>query len=92
MKTFLIVILCVINYSLIANTPDLSVPYKLTKQGELKLHIFLPKDHRVNDTKPVILLFFAGGWVGGEPKQFFRQCKYSLYTILLIITNEKNVL
>ena len=91
MKTFLIVILCVINYSLIANTPDLSVPYKLTKQGELKLHIFLPKDHRVNDTKPVILLFFAGGWVGGEPKQFFRQCKYLSSRGIVAISGEYRI-
>ena len=36
MKTYLLFITCLINYSLKANTPDVSVPYKFTKEGGTK--------------------------------------------------------
>ena len=91
MKSYLLFIICLINYGLIANTPDVSVPYKFTKEGELKLHIFFPNGHRISDSKPVILFFFAGGWVGGEPKQFFRQCKYLASRGIVAISGEYRI-
>ncbi len=49
--------------------------YKRVGEVELKLHIFNPKGHEVGDQRPVIVFFFGGGWVGGDPKQFFRYAR-----------------
>ena len=54
-------------------TPDKTVTYKKTRQGELKLHIFLPPDHKASDTRGAIVFFFGGGWVSGKPYQFYEQ-------------------
>ncbi|MEL7267636.1 MAG: carboxylesterase family protein, partial [Planctomycetota bacterium] len=56
-------------------SPDRVVLYKTTKQAKLRLNMFLPPDHRAHDSRPAIVFFFGGGWVGGSPSQFYGQCK-----------------
>lgn len=50
--------------------------YKTTKQADLHLNIFKPDDWKAGDSRPVIVFFFGGGWVGGNPSQFEPHCQY----------------
>jgi len=50
--------------------------YRSTAQGELKVHVFLPKDWKASDKRPGILFFFGGGFVNGTPDQFFAKAEY----------------
>lgn len=56
--------------------PDRKVLYKTVDDVELKLHVFEPEGHEAKDERPAIVFFFGGGWVGGTPKQFYRQCEH----------------
>lgn len=53
--------------------PARKVVYKQVGDVELKLHVFQPEGHQQSDKRPAIVFFFGGGWVGGTPKQFYRQ-------------------
>lgn len=55
--------------------PDRVVPYKTVGDVTLKLHVFEPTGLKTNDHRPAIVLFFGGGWAGGDPKQFFQQAR-----------------
>ncbi|MBL7132730.1 MAG: alpha/beta hydrolase fold domain-containing protein [Phycisphaerae bacterium] len=62
-------------------TPTKAIVYKKTKDAkgeavELKLHVFEPDGHKASDKRSAIVFFFGGGWVGGNPRQFFQHCKY----------------
>lgn len=57
-------------------TPDQTVPYKETPQGELKLHIFNPEGLQKGQKRPAVIFFFGGGWNGGSPSQFYPQAEY----------------
>lgn len=50
--------------------------YKTIDGVKLPIHIFEPKDHKPEDKRPAILFFFGGGWNGGSPQQFEKQCAY----------------
>jgi acetyl esterase/lipase len=50
--------------------------YKTIDGVALPLHIFEPEGHKAGDQRPAILFFFGGGWNGGSPKQFEKQCAY----------------
>ncbi|MDC1106005.1 alpha/beta hydrolase fold domain-containing protein [Prolixibacteraceae bacterium] len=79
MKHFylLLVLLCFsISVTAISYTPDQKVLYKKTEQGELYLHAFYPKDFSPHDSRPTVVFFFGGGWVGGNPKQFYQQASH----------------
>ncbi len=43
---------------------------------ELNLYIFYPDGHQATDQRPAIVFFFGGGWKGGKPTQFTKQCQY----------------
>ena len=62
-------------------TPTRTIVYKKTKDSkgnavELKLHVFEPDGHKAADKRAAIVFFFGGGWVGGNPRQFFPHCEY----------------
>ena len=57
-------------------TPDTNVTYKTVNDVELKIHIFYPQNHQVSDKRPAIVFFFGGGWVNGNPSQFYPHCEY----------------
>src|SRR5689334_20475021 len=48
--------------------------YKETPQGELRLHVFSPKDSP--EKSPAVVFFFGGGWRGGTVLQFAPQAKH----------------
>lgn len=52
------------------------VVYRKTPQGELKMTFFYPVDWKASDSRPGIVFFFGGGFVNGEPKQFFSKAGY----------------
>ena len=50
------------------------VDFKITPQDTLRLHLFLPAES--DAPRSAIVFFFGGGWVNGDPSQFFEHCKY----------------
>ncbi len=56
--------------------PDTIVTYKKVDGVELKLHVFYPEKIEVGTKTPAIVSFFGGGWVGGNPRQFYQQSTY----------------
>ena len=56
--------------------PTKIIDFKKTDKGDLKLHIFEPAEHNTNQKKPCIVFFFGGGWVGGDPTQFYQQADW----------------
>jgi sialidase-1 len=57
-------------------TPNDTLTYKQTEQGDLNLHLFYPEGHKAGINRPVVIFFFGGGWAGGTPAQFYQQCAY----------------
>ena len=49
--------------------------YKTVGNRDLNVRIQKPADARPGDTRPAIVLFHGGGWVGGMPRQFDEQSK-----------------
>ncbi len=56
--------------------PDEKRVYKRVGDARLRLHLFEPADHDAGDRRPAIVFFFGGGWVRGDPAQFYPQCAY----------------
>lgn len=54
--------------------PDQLVTYKTVGDTVLKLHVFYPEGHKATDRTPVIVLFFGGGWLSGQPAKLYPQC------------------
>ncbi len=53
--------------------PDAVHTFKQVGDVTLELNVYQPKDHKVTDKRPAIVLFFGGGWVGGDKNHFKRQ-------------------
>ena len=71
--------------------PDKIVTYKVINDTALKLHIFNPLNHKMDDSKPAIVFFFGGGWIGGTPKQFYDQSKYLASRGMVAISAEYRI-
>lgn len=56
-------------------SPDKSLVYKTVGKTELKVHMFYPQGHKMSDKRPAIIFFFGGGWVTGNPRQFYQQAR-----------------
>ncbi|MCG9792306.1 alpha/beta hydrolase [Flavobacterium algicola] len=56
--------------------PDHKLVYKTIDAVALKLHVFNPLGHKSSDKTPVIIFFFGGGWVFGNPKLFYEHARY----------------
>jgi acetyl esterase/lipase len=59
-----------------AAEPDQIIAYKQIEGASLTAHIFNPAGHKSSDRTPAIVLFFGGGWVKGDPTQFYPQSSY----------------
>ena len=55
--------------------PDEKIIYKNINGIELALNVF-NSVNQDDDSKPAIVFFFGGGWVNGNPKQFYEQARY----------------
>ena len=74
---FLLFFSVLVNSTLADNIkPSEVIPYKNIHKSELDLHIFYPSKHKNSDQRSVIIFFHGGGWVKGNPKQFYGQSKY----------------
>ena len=57
--------------------PHKIVEYKKTdKPRPLNLHIFYPENYKEGDKLPAIVMFFGGGWLGGNANQLYPQSAY----------------
>lgn len=56
--------------------PDSTVVYKTLPDAELRLDVFYPADFDANSLRPAVVFFFGGGWINGDPRQFYTQAKY----------------
>ncbi|BDS05889.1 lipase [Oceaniferula spumae] len=57
--------------------PDKTVTFSKPAAGKpLKLDCFFPSDHKEGGNKSCIILFFGGGWSGGDTSQFYGYSKY----------------
>ena len=56
--------------------PDKEIVFKEFEKDPLELNVFLPQDWKPSETRPAIVFFFGGGWVGGSPSQFFPHSRY----------------
>jgi len=65
--------------------------YKTIDDVKLPIHIFEPKDLKGGDSRPAIVFFFGGGWRGGSPKQFEKQCAYLASRGMVAMTAEYRV-
>lgn len=74
-----------------AMKPTRTIVYKTIKGAKLRLHVFEPEGHKPADRRPGIVFFFGGGWVGGNPQQFFPQCKYLASRGMVAISAEYRV-
>ncbi len=50
--------------------------YKKVDGRELKIYVTKPADWKASDTRPAIVFYHGGGWVGGSPGQFTEHSKY----------------
>jgi len=71
--------------------PTRTMVFKQVKGVSLKAFVFEPEDHKPTDKRPAIVFFFGGGWVGGNPAQFFPQCKYLASRGMVAISAEYRV-
>ena len=53
--------------------PDEELTYRKVGDVELKLEVFRPKGWKPSDSRPAVVFFFGGGWVGGSTTQFHPQ-------------------
>ncbi|WPJ97520.1 alpha/beta hydrolase [Coraliomargarita algicola] len=65
--------------------------YKVVDGHSLKLHVFLPPDHASTDQRTAILFFFGGGWMIGNPSQFFPHCAYLASRGMVAVSAEYRV-
>ena len=76
--------------------PDEILVYKATgkRAGKivgLRLHVFKPDGHKETDSRPAIVFFFGGGWVGGTPTQFYQQARFLADRGMVAISAEYRV-
>ena len=58
-------------------SPDFEkVKYKKVGDSALHLHIRKPRDHKPTDSRPAVVFFFGGGWMGGSPDQFVPHARH----------------
>ena len=91
MRAFACFLPIVVSSVLVADGPDIET-YKIVEKHELALHIFRPSGHVPSqDSRPAIVFFFGGGWVGGTPTQFYPQCEHLAKRGMVAISAEYRV-
>jgi len=65
--------------------------YKEASQTELKLWVFQSEKQTKGGKRPAIVFFFGGGWKGGTPAQFEKQCQYLASRGMVAITADYRV-
>ena len=65
--------------------------YKEASQTKLKLWVFQSEKQTKEGKRPAIVFFFGGGWKGGTPAQFEKQCQYLASRGMVAITADYRV-
>jgi len=71
--------------------PDSKVLYKTAGDVELRLHIFRPNGHAPEAKAPAIVFFFGGGFLKGDPSQFYGQSRHLAERGMVAISAEYRV-
>ncbi len=76
-----------------ADAPQNGTPhiYKTIDNIDLPLYVFQNQQPQVNNKRPAIVFFFGGGWTGGSPSQFEKQCEHFAKRGMVAITVEYRV-
>jgi acetyl esterase/lipase len=69
-----IIVLFALASCLRPNVQPRQIPFKITPQDTLFLFVFEPDT--ATASRSAIVFFFGGGWVNGNPSQFFEHSKY----------------
>jgi len=95
-KQFFILLIAFLSYQMSFSQkqfePDTIVIFKKIDGIDLKLHVFYPKNKKENTNKTAIVSFFGGGWMGGNPKQFYQQSSYYASRGMLAFSAEYRVI
>ena len=51
--------------------------YRQCEPEPLRLHVFKPKDWKLNDRRPTFVFFFGGGWTTGTPERSVGYAKWA---------------
>ncbi len=65
--------------------------FKTTPQGELKAEVYLPEGWQPGQKRPAIVMFFGGGFTGGNTEQFRTKAEYLASRGMVAITPEYRV-
>lgn len=65
--------------------------YKEASGAELPLYVYNPPGHSAGARVPAIVFFHGGGWKGGAPSAFERQCQHLSKRGIVAITVEYRV-
>ena len=65
--------------------------YKTIGNIDLPLYVFQNQQSQVHNKRPAIVFFFGGGWTGGSPVQFEKQCEHFSKRGMVAITVEYRV-
>lgn len=65
--------------------------YKTIGEIDLPLYVFQTSQTKANNKRPAIVFFFGGGWSGGSPVQFEKQCEHFAKRGMVAITVEYRV-
>jgi acetyl esterase/lipase len=65
--------------------------YKTIGNIDLPLYVFQNQQPQVHNKRPAIVFFFGGGWTGGSPVQFEKQCEHLAKRGMVAITVEYRV-
>jgi acetyl esterase len=60
--------------------------YKTLGDVTLKMWIFMPPGHQVEDRRPAMVFFHGGGWLRGHPSSFYKHCEYLAARGMVAIT------
>jgi acetyl esterase len=72
-------------------TPTRHIPYATIGDVTLELHVFEPDHHSSSASRPAIVFFFGGGWIGGKIEQFYPHCDYLAGRSMVAIAAEYRV-
>lgn len=66
--------------------------YKTVDDRDLTLYVTKPRDWKATDTRPAIVFYHGGGWVGGAPGQFTEHAKYLASRGMVVVQVEYRLL
>lgn len=92
MKKYICLIICVWQFAMLqAQDQVKEVVYKTVDTTQLIMKLYYPNDYKAGQTRPAIVFFFGGGWVGGTISQFEPQARYLASRGMIAVTADYRV-